>query len=1101
VGNTGNKGIAISSVLYLIMLIVGVLLISTLGVITFSKGTLKTKLESLLGDINQNMVKQYRYITEGGEWSSWIDYNDVNEINHSFNLKRISNLGNRGRNYDLTTTNITLNIIKGEAYISFNGSSKADSDTGVLTVANTIVFEVEKRNIGTIMSFRSDYQQGIFYTGVEPDALRFGGPSFLTTTKKFINNNKYRYVLALNKKTGTYSAYENGELLVTSGTDTDMFRIETISLGYLKNSNSHYLNGNLYNVALSTMIISSDEAKQLSKLNIEENKIILNKSNTEIIYGPFIEYRKIPLNKKDTSNDAFSTRYIKDFHNGNIVNSNNEIIEIEAYAHFALYNKFNDIMIGGTYSGDYNINNKLVHVSSGTFTHPNGRTYNLDAMDIKTPFTTDTSFGSGLILFNANINQFVYAEYSDKNNLGTNDWYYYDTTWHLLEPNSNNAIVGFVTKHTDDITLTKVNLFSNSFTFNVALGKSVSSSSNAAGTNKVVDGNRSIVYLNGTNSQSVTIDLGLEYNITEIRAYRQYTNNRATKSAKTILYNNNEKKSKFLWDSDEKGLYVESVNGTSFYVNQRNNYKTSKARYLIDCMHGRYAVSDNSYSTTNEWRELEVFDINEYYNLALNKPLITSSDTKTNLSNVNDGNKTTIFTASSGDVCVTVDLQQDYAIRSANILRSNQSYIDAKVKTLLLDVKQEYYYDLYNSEKEGLYRKDTQGIYLTVNNIDPYKTYAFDDTYNIIQGVNYPQLAPGMTPKKWSGSAWVTTTEYDNDWYRYDTTNKRWANAQTADGSMWVWIPRYIYKITSCHHQSCSDDGGNIDVKFSVGVDDTVGNAVSLVDTGKASDSSNKWTNHLGFDFGTTKLTGFWMAKFEASDNGGKIKIIPGVVSWKAINVHTIFNNCRSMETNSTYGWGTSGSGIDTHMMKNVEWGATAYLAKSSYGKQTQISRNESTAYYTGGGSGDAYKSNLTQTSTGNIYGVYDINGGSWEFVAAYLNNGNTNLTNNGSSLVNAAAKYKEVYSKGSSDTQDLNYAQTANKKGDAIYETSNSHTGNASWYSDTSSMPSGTSVFFRRGGNWEQYSLAGAFAFYGASGAASNYIGFRPVLVVGPGL
>ncbi|MDD3822042.1 MAG: hypothetical protein PHF47_03385, partial [Bacilli bacterium] len=361
--------------------------------------------------------------------------------------------------------------------------------------------------------------------------------------------------------------------------------------------------------------------------------------------------------------------------------------------------------------------------------------------------------------------------------------------------------------------------------------------------------------------------------------------------------------------------------------------------------------------------------------------------------------------------------------------------------------------------------------------------------------------APGMTPKKWSGSAWVTTTEYDNDWYRYDTTNKRWANAQTADGSMWVWIPRYIYKITSCHHQSCSDDGGNIDVKFSVGVDDTIGNTVSLVDTGKASDSSNKWTNHLGFDFGTTKLTGFWMAKFEASDNGGKIKIIPGVVSWKAINVHTIFNNCRSMETNSTYGWGTSGSGIDTHMMKNVEWGATAYLAKSSYGKQTQISRNESTAYYTGGGSGDAYKSNLTQTSTGNIYGVYDINGGSWEFVAAYLNNGNTNLTNNGSSLVNAAAKYKEVYSKGSSDTQDLNYAQTANKKGDAIYETSNSHTGNASWYSDTSSMPSGTSVFFRRGGNWEQYSLAGAFAFYGASGAASNYIGFRPVLVVGPGL
>jgi hypothetical protein len=34
---------------------------------------------------------------------------------------------------------------------------------------------------------------------------------------------------------------------------------------------------------------------------------------------------------------------------------------------------------------------------------------------------------------------------------------------------------------------------------------------------------------------------------------------------------------------------------------------------------------------------------------------------------------------------------------------------------------------------------------------------------------------------------------------------------------------------------------------------------------------------------------------------------------------------------------GTIGSGIDTHMMKNTEWGAVAYLFKSLYGKSAEI--------------------------------------------------------------------------------------------------------------------------------------------------------------------
>ncbi|MNI94731.1 hypothetical protein D3C73_1528750 [compost metagenome] len=95
------------------------------------------------------------------------------------------------------------------------------------------------------------------------------------------------------------------------------------------------------------------------------------------------------------------------------------------------------------------------------------------------------------------------------------------------------------------------------------------------------------------------------------------------------------------------------------------------------------------------------------------------------------------------------------------------------------------------------------------------------------------------------------------------------------------------------------------------------------------------------------------------------------------------------METNSRYGWGTTGLGIDTHMMKNIEWGSVAYLSHSIYGKNGQVWVNPSSTYITGqaGESADALSTattysydNLTYgvnaSTTGNIYGVYDMSGG-----------------------------------------------------------------------------------------------------------------------------
>ncbi|NLM63382.1 MAG: DUF5011 domain-containing protein, partial [Mollicutes bacterium] len=87
--------------------------------------------------------------------------------------------------------------------------------------------------------------------------------------------------------------------------------------------------------------------------------------------------------------------------------------------------------------------------------------------------------------------------------------------------------------------------------------------------------------------------------------------------------------------------------------------------------------------------------------------------------------------------------------------------------------------------------------------------------FNESKGVNHPQLVTGMTPIKWNGTTEVTTTENDSDWYDY--SEKRWANAKTEDGSYWVWIPRYGYKITSCFHSNCSGGAGNIEIKFLIG--------------------------------------------------------------------------------------------------------------------------------------------------------------------------------------------------------------------------------------------------------------------------------------------
>ena len=376
-------------------------------------------------------------------------------------------------------------------------------------------------------------------------------------------------------------------------------------------------------------------------------------------------------------------------------------------------------------------------------------------------------------------------------------------------------------------------------------------------------------------------------------------------------------------------------------------------------------------------------------------------------------------------------------------------------------------------------------------------TLPSDGSYSEEKGVNTPNLGEGMTPIKWDETKkdWVETYGSDPEWYNYGETEstRKWANAKTSDGSMWVWIPRYAYSITSGYHSSSA---GNIDVEFMKGL-------TNETSTGRKSfnnaSGQGKWNIHPAFNYGTT-VSGIWVAKFEASNSGGKIKVEPGVQSWRSITVNDIYTNC--LNYNKT---------LNSHMMKNDEWGAVAYLSKSKYGKQNEeVWINNSSSYITGSAGNSASAGSNTGTTTdytstqgvkasttGTVHGVYDMSGGAWEYVAAYVNNGNSNLTSYGSSLVNGDAKTKNVYSKGSSDSRDNNYSANSGKYGDAVYETSaNGNSSSSSWYGDYSYFPGTSGPFFDRGGYYDGGTNAGVFFFYGDDGGRSSAYSFRPVLV-----
>ena len=406
---------------------------------------------------------------------------------------------------------------------------------------------------------------------------------------------------------------------------------------------------------------------------------------------------------------------------------------------------------------------------------------------------------------------------------------------------------------------------------------------------------------------------------------------------------------------------------------------------------------------------------------------------------------------------------------------------------------------------------------------------------------NAPKLADGMIPVKYDGSKWVKadSSNANNDWYDY--SEKKWANVVLVSNTnrssyvnanvgteipendvlaYYVWIPRYKYKVFNINKVIGTDSYNaqttGIDIVFEAGKQSTGTvrcnydfsvTATASVRNETCSGSNGDYYTHPAFTFGNDEVTGFWMGKFEissenpsASYGGGKVtnltvRVKPNTISWRYNTVTNFWKVIYDMQKeNNIYGLNTSKTNTDSHMLKNMEWGAVVYLTNSKYGRCTnntctEVTINSNTTYRTGG---NAYVTNINQSTTGNIYGVYDMSGGAAEYVmgnmsskngsyAYYTSSGGSNYTYSGNQ------KYIDTYSYGTSYNNQLAYNRA--RLGDATSESK-------SWYSDTAVFVYSANSWFTRGGYYSITAYAGPFNFTYNNGPADSYYSSRAALL-----
>ncbi len=410
-------------------------------------------------------------------------------------------------------------------------------------------------------------------------------------------------------------------------------------------------------------------------------------------------------------------------------------------------------------------------------------------------------------------------------------------------------------------------------------------------------------------------------------------------------------------------------------------------------------------------------------------------------------------------------------------------------------------------------------------------------------GANAPELPTNAIAVCYNSAndVWLkadtTNTNSNYQWYSY--SGKTWANAVTVTeanreeylnaevgteismddiNTMWVWIPRF----------SATGDTAN----YNGGTQDSPGAFnITFVD--------NKTTAHDAFTFGTQSLNGFWVGKFETShntlsssttannlgctnntcSNANGIIIKPNVKSLRYNNVSNFYYaNLSIKQSGNSFGFDiTKDTTLDTHMMKNNEWGAVAYLTQSIYGRCTsstsctEVGINNNSSFITGYGAPAGSSSSVTNgtyetalgkdaSTTGNIYGVYDMSGGADEYVMGVYTDGTQNWSGNDSTynsgfsgclgsscsstydgLAYPESKYYNSYTTEANYTSDMQHALTETQR----------------WFGGYAGFVDGNDPWFRRGGGYYNGSYAGVFYYGYYDGYSNSFDSSRSSLII----
>ncbi len=426
-----------------------------------------------------------------------------------------------------------------------------------------------------------------------------------------------------------------------------------------------------------------------------------------------------------------------------------------------------------------------------------------------------------------------------------------------------------------------------------------------------------------------------------------------------------------------------------------------------------------------------------------------------------------------------------------------------------------------------------------------------------------PVIKEPLVPVTIDDDGNVTKTNVYSKWYDYG--KKKWANAvilvdnpskSYKDGetilekdieSYFVWIPRYKYKLWNLATTSTvitKDDLTDTKTWEENSLGNAFGNA-RIIDIVFESNEVepvreevlDSYYTHQAFTLGDTELNGIWVGKFETGYNQGtpgtpidssswttgnaqkdtvesaKIVVKPNVFSWRNQKVSNMFKTAIGYHEE-----------LSSHMMKNTEWGAVAYLSHSIYGKGSEININNNEQYKTGysaaantdqssyygtyGNSDDITQAYNTTTgylasTTGNITGIYDMSGGAHEYMASYKLNSNGDASGFTPEELEKVEyqPYLEKYSEESNITSyNLRILGDATGEMGPFYryydKIGNSYIHN-SWYADSSSFVDSSYPWFHRGGSHISGVLAGQFIFYRHTGAVAGDIGSRLVLAI----